>query len=85
MSAFLCYVILFFEVKKLCCVKRLFTYISRRDNIAYKHEMVATPHKGGKVHSYDLEFKVNAIRYAEMHGKFNADRKRVRDWRAKNE
>ena len=77
--------ILFFEVND-CGVSNVCFYS------AYAHyEMEATSHKGGKVHSCDLEFKVNAIRYAEMNGnasagrKFNVDRKRIRDWRAKKE
>ena len=38
-----------------------------------------------------LEFKMNAIRYAEINGnastgrKFSVDRKRIRDWRATKE
>ena len=53
--------------------------------------MEAKSHKGGKIHSYTLEFKMNAIRYAEINGnastgrKFSVDRKRIRDWRATKE
>lgn len=50
-------------------------------------ETEATSHKGKKVHSYTIQFKSDAIRYAENKGnhaaerKFNVDRKRIREWR----
>ena len=54
-------------------------------------EEKSTSHKGGKIHSYTVSFKITAIQYAELHGnraaerKFNVDRKRIREWRAKRD
>ena len=51
----------------------------------------ATSHKGEKVRSYPLQFKLNAISYAVIHGnhaaerKLKVDRKRIREWREKKE
>ena len=46
-------------------------------------------HKGERVKSYTLKFKLAAVMYAELHGnrstgrKFNVDVQRIRKWRKK--
>ena len=50
-----------------------------------------TSHKGQKIKSYSLQFKLSGISFATAHGnhaaekKFNVDRKRIREWREKKE
>jgi hypothetical protein len=52
-----------------------------------KRDGESTSHKGKRLHSYDLAFKLKVITYAKDHGNskaakyFNVDRKRVREWR----
>ena len=47
---------------------------------------VAMSHKGKKVSSYTLKFKLEAIAFAELNSinsaskKFNVERKRIREW-----
>ena len=49
----------------------------------------ATSHKGEKIKSYPLQFKLDAISFAQIHGnraaerKFKPDRKRLQEWREK--
>ena len=48
-------------------------------------------HKGGRIKSYDLQFKSDVIRYAETNGNhaaapnFKVDVKRIREWRSTKE
>lgn len=50
-----------------------------------------TSHKGEKVHAYDLGYKIKVIEFAKNHGNhaasrnFSVDRKRVREWRQKED
>lgn len=53
------------------------------DEVSHKDSM---SHKGQKVRSYTLNFKLKAVEYAEINtikaaaNKFNIDRKRIREW-----
>ena len=57
----------------------------------FKSNEVAMLHKGKKVSSYTLKYKLEAIAYAENNNissaskKFNVDRKRIREWKDKKE
>ena len=52
-------------------------------------DIQTTSHKGEKLKSYTLKFKLDAISYAEIHGnhaaekKYKVDRKRIREWKHK--
>ena len=54
-------------------------------------EDVLSSHKGKKVRSFTVSFKLRAIAHAEVHdnrsaaGKYDVDERRVREWRAKKE
>ena len=57
----------------------------------FKSNEVAMWHKGKKVSSYTLKYKLEAIAYAENNNissaskKFNVDRKHIREWKDKKE
>ena len=50
----------------------------------------STSHKGEKLKSFTLEFKLAAINYAERHSnraatrKYNVDEKRISEWKKKH-
>ena len=52
-------------------------------------EDVSASHKGKKVRSFAVSFKLRAIAHAEVHGnrsatrKYDVDERHVREWRAK--
>ena len=52
-------------------------------------EPATTPHKGEKVRSYKISFKLQVIEYAENHSipaaaqKYKADHHSIRDWKKK--
>ena len=54
-------------------------------------EDVSSSHKGKKVRSFTVSFKLRAIVHAEVHGnrsvarKYDVDERRVRGWRAEKE
>lgn len=54
-------------------------------------DVKSTSHKGGKIKSYSLQFKLDAVKFAELHSnraaskKLNVDEKRIREWRKKHE
>ena len=54
-------------------------------------EDVSSSHKGKKVRSFTVPFKLRAIANADVHGnrlaarKYNVDERGVREWRAKKE
>ena len=51
----------------------------------------STSHKGEKLRSYTTDFKLEAVRFAELNGnraaesKYKVDRKSVREWRGKKQ
>ena len=63
---------------------------STASSIIMEHSDIQTcSHKSGKMKSYTLKFKLDAISYAEIHGndaaekKYKVDGKRIREWRQK--
>lgn len=54
-------------------------------------ELTSSSHKGEKVRSYSIDFKLEVIRYAEMNSnhaaskKYKIDRNSIRDWRKKRD
>ena len=72
------------------------TFVSERNGIFFNmasttDEDVSSSHKGKKVRSFTVSFKLRAIAHAEVHGnrsaarKYDVDESRVREWRAKKE
>ena len=57
----------------------------------FESNEVAMSHKGKKISSYSLKFKLEAIAYAENNSinssskKFNVERKRIREWKSQKE
>ena len=67
-------------------------FLERKKNMEDSFENQATQsHKGERIKSYTLRFKLEAVMYVEVHHnrsagrKFNVDVRRIREWRKKKE
>ena len=58
---------------------------------SFENHEATQSHKGEKIKSYTLNFKLEAVKFAELNGnrpaarKFNVDVRRIREWKNKKE